>query len=355
MAAVSRAGGVDREIRVVLDPARMQAVGATASSVNQALRQVNTDAAGGAAEIAGSRQSVRVLGNADTALQLRNTRISLGGGRTDPARPDRRRLRRLFEQTSIAKLAAGQVVTFGIERAKGASDVTVYDAAIAEMKKIEADNSGIHFTQLYTSVEYTKQQYESSIEAMVEGAILAVIVVFLFLRDWRRRRSRRWRSRSRRSRPSGSWSLMGFTLNTLSLLALSLVAGCWSTTRSSRSRTSCRHMRMGKSAYQAAIDAADEIGLAVVATSFSIVAVFLPVGLMPGISGQFFKNFGLTVVAAVLVSLAVARHDHADDRGLLPPRQGPRHARRGPADGHLHEGPHLDAQHREVPKPTRPG
>src|SRR6187455_3280583 len=307
MAAVSRAGGVDREIRVVLDPTRMQAMGVTASAVNQALRQVNTDAAGGAAEIAGSRQSVRVLGNAETALQLANTRISLGGGRTIRLDQIANVYDGYSDQTSIAKLAGRQVVTFGVERAKGASDVTVYDAAIAEMKKIEADNTGIHFTQLYTSVDYTKQQYESSISAMVEGSILAVIVVFLFLRDWRATLI------SALAIPLSAiptfWfmDLMGFTLNTLSLLALSLVAGVLVDDAIVEIENIVRHMRMGKSAYQASIDAADEIGLAVVATSFSIVAVFLPVGLMPGISGQFFKNFGLTVVAAVLVSLAVAR------------------------------------------------
>jgi multidrug efflux pump subunit AcrB len=307
MAAVSRAGGVDREIRVVLDPAKMQALGVTASAINQALRQVNVDAAGGAAEIAGSRQSVRVLGNADSARQLADTRISLGGGRTIRLDQVAQVYDGFSEQTSIAKINDRQVVTFSIERAKGASDVTVYDAAIAELKLVEADNPGISFTQLYTSVEYTKGQYESSIEALVEGSILAVIVVFLFLRDWRATLI------SALAIPLSAiptfWfmDLLGFTLNEMTLLALSLVAGVLVDDAIVEIENIVRHMRMGKSAYQASIDAADEIGLAVVATSLSIVAVFLPVGLMPGISGQFFKNFGLTVVAAVLTSLAVAR------------------------------------------------
>ncbi|HYD25076.1 MAG TPA: efflux RND transporter permease subunit [Croceibacterium sp.] len=307
MAAVSRAGGVDREIRVVLDPAKMQALGVTASSINQALRQVNTDAAGGAAEIAGSRQSVRVLGNADSARDLANTRISIGGGRTIRLDQVAQVYDGFSEQTSIAKINNRQVVTFGIERAKGASDVTVYDAAIEELKQIEAHNTGIKFTQLYTSVDYTKGQYETSIEALVEGSILAVIVVFLFLRDWRAT------AISALAIPLSAipafWfmDLLGFTLNELSLLALSLVAGVLVDDAIVEIENIVRHMRMGKSAYQASIDAADEIGLAVVATSLSIVAVFLPVGLMPGISGQFFKNFGLTVVAAVVMSLAVAR------------------------------------------------
>ena len=308
MAAVSRAGGVDREIRVILDPARMQALGVTASQVNKALRQINIDAAGGAAEIAGSRQSVRVLGNADTAYELgqhpdQPRRRPHGQARpTSPTCYDG-----YSEQTSIAKLRGNQVVTFGIERAKGASDVTVYDAAIEEMKKIEEENPGVHFTQLFTSVNYTKEQYESSMAAMIEGAILAVIVVFLFLRDWRATVI------SAIAIPLSAiptfWfmDLLGFTLNQLSLLALGLVAGVLVDDAIVEIENIVRHMRMGKTAYQASIDAADEIGLAVVATSFSIVAVFLPVGLMPGISGQFFKNFGLTVVVAVLMSLAVAR------------------------------------------------
>lgn len=307
MASVSRAGGVDREIRVVIDPAKMQALGVTASAVNQALRQVNTDAAGGAAEIAGSRQSVRVLGNAESAYELGNRRISLGNGRTIRLNQIAEVYDGYSEQTSIAKLADRQVVTFGIERAKGASDVTVYDAAIAEMQKIQDENPGIRFTQLYTSVDYTKDQYSSSMKAMIEGAILAVIVVFFFLRDWRATII------SALAIPLSAiptfWfmDMLGFTLNELSLLALSLVAGVLVDDAIVEIENIVRHMRMGKTAYQASIDAADEIGLAVVATTMSIVAVFLPVGLMPGISGQFFKNFGLTVVAAVLMSLAVAR------------------------------------------------
>lgn len=307
MAAVSRSGGVDREIRVVLDPAKMQSLGVTASQVNAVLRQVNTDAAGGQAEIAGARQSVRVLGNAADAYALGETRINLSGGRIIRLKDVATVTDAYSEQTRIAKLRDRQVVTFSIERAKGASDVTVYDTAMEEIARIEAENPGVHFYALFTRAEYTKEQYKSSIEALVEGALLAIVVVFLFLRDWRATII------SAIAIPLSAiptfWfmDLMGFSLNTLSLLALSLVAGVLVDDAIVEIENIVRHMRMGKSAYQASIDAADEIGLAVVATTMSIVAVFLPVGLMPGISGQFFKNFGLTVVAAVLTSLAVAR------------------------------------------------
>ena len=307
VAAASRRGGVDREIRVTLDPARMQALGVTASQINAALRQTNVDAGGGQAEIAGSRQSVRVLGNAVDAFQLSQRQISLGGGRSvklsDVAtvRDDASEIR------AIAKVGGRPVVTFGIQRARGESDVSVYDESIKVLDEIRAENPGIHFTELFNSVTYTKDQYESSIAAMIEGAILAVVVVFFFLRDWRATII------SAIAIPLSAiptfWfmDMLGFSLNSMSLLALGLVAGVLVDDAIVEIENIVRHMRMGKTAYQASIDAADEIGIAVVATTFSIAAVFLPVGLMPGIAGQFFKNFGLTVVAAVLMSLAVAR------------------------------------------------
>ncbi len=307
LSSVERNGGVDREIRVVVDPERLIALGLTANDINAVLRQVNTDAAGGQAEIAGSRQSVRVLGNAQDAYQLSQTRINVGGGRQVKLSDIAKVYDGYSEQTRIAKLRGREVVTFGFTRALGASDVAVYDGAEKALEKIRKENPNIHITRLFSDVDYTKGQYTSSMEALVEGAVLAIVIVYLFLRDWRATMI------SAIAIPLSAiptfWfmDLLGFTLNFLSLLALSLVAGVLVDDAIVEIENIVRHMRMGKSAYQASIDAADEIGLAVVATTFSIVAVFLPVGLMPGIPGQFFKAFGLTVVAAVLMSLAVAR------------------------------------------------
>ena len=307
MAEVNRFGGVDREIRVILRPDRMQALGVTASQINTVLRQININAAGGRAEVGGTRQSVRVLGNADDAYDLSQTQISLGNGQTIKLSDVAEVNDSFGERSSISKVKGVEVVNFSMTRARGASDVTVYDNAIEIMDKIEAEVPGIEFIPLFNSVTYTKSQYKSSMLAMIEGAILAVVVVFIFLRDWRATVI------SAIAIPLSAiptfWfmDLLGFNLNFLSLLALGLVAGVLVDDAIVEIENIVRHMRMGKSAYQASIDAADEIGLAVVATSFCIVAVFLPVGLMPGISGQFFKNFGITVVISVLMSLAVAR------------------------------------------------
>lgn len=307
LSTVERIGGVDREIRVVLDPTKLQAFGITATQVNNQLRQTNLNAAGGRAEIAGSEQAVRVLGNAQTAYALGQQQIALGDGRTVRLADVARVVDGYAEVRSKAEYNKRQVIAFDIKRAKGASDINVYEGAVEKLEALQKRNPKVRFEKLFNSVKYVEDQYHSAMSALVEGAVLAVIVVFFFLRDWRAT------AISALAIPLSAipafWfmDMMGFSLNQMTLLALSLVAGVLVDDAIVEIENIVRHMRMGKSAYQASIDAADEIGLAVLATTMAIVAVFLPVGLMPGISGQFFKNFGLTVVAAVLVSLAVAR------------------------------------------------
>ncbi|WP_440978380.1 efflux RND transporter permease subunit [Sphingomonas pseudosanguinis] len=307
LSKVIRNGGVTREIRVILDPLKLQAQGLTASEVNAQLRMTNLNAAGGRAEIAGTEQAVRVLGNARNAYDLGQTQINVRGGRTVRL-ADIATVRDLYaEQRSQAAVDGRQVISFDFQRAKGASDVSVFNGAVEKLKGLEKRNQEVKFVLRSNSVKYTEQQYESAIHAMIEGAVLAVIVVFIFLRDWRATVI------SALAIPLSAipafWfmDLLGFTLNQMTLLALSLVAGVLVDDAIVEIENIVRHMRMGKSAYQASIDAADEIGLAVLATTMAIVAVFLPVALMPGVPGQYFKNFGLTVVVSVLMSLAVAR------------------------------------------------
>jgi multidrug efflux pump subunit AcrB len=304
---VSRTGGVSREIRVELDPVRMQSQGISASQVNQQLRAINVNAAGGRAEIAGSEQSVRVLGSALTAHALGETQLSIGGGRTIRLNSIASVRDQWAEQTSYGIQNGRQVVSFMVQKAKGYSDLTVYNEVMKQLNELEVEDPRVGYTLLFTPVQYIEGQYDSSMRALVEGALLAVVVVFLFLRDWRATLI------SAIAIPLSAipafWfmSMMGFTLNMVTLLSLSLVAGVLVDDAIVEIENIVRHMRMGKSAYQASIDAADEIGLPVVATTFSIVAVFLPVAMMGGIIGQYFISFGLTIVITVLISLAVAR------------------------------------------------
>ncbi len=211
-----------------------------------------------------------------------------------------------------------QVVTFAVQRAKGSSEVTAYEAGWAEVRKLEKENPKVRFSEIFNTVDYTKGQYTSAMEGLWEGAVLAVLVVFLFLRDIRATII------SALAIPMSAipafWfmSMLGITLNFMSTMAMGLVAGVLVDDAIVEIENIVRHMRMGKSGYQAALDAADEIGLAVLATTMAIIAVFLPVALMPGIAGQYFKAFGFTVVVSVLMSLLVARMITPLGRGLFP-------------------------------------
>jgi len=309
VAQVSRGGGVNREIRVELDPSRMQALGITAVDVNQQLRTLNLDSPGGRAQLGGGEQSIRVLGGAHTAVALGDTLITLPGAGNRFARlSDIATVHDgVGEIRSIARLNGRDATTFGVMKAKGASDVNVLAAVEKELAKVAKENPQVTMTKVFTTVDYTKAQYDSALMAFIEGSILAVIVVWFFLRDGRATAISALAIPLSAIPTFAFMQLMGFTLNSISLLALSLVAGVLVDDAIVEIENIVRHMRMGKSGFQAALDAADQIGLAVVATSCTIMAVFLPVSFMPGISGQYFIQFGLTVAAAVFFSLLVAR------------------------------------------------
>jgi len=307
VAQVSRGGGVNREIRIELDPGRMQALGITAVEVNAQLRTLNLDVPGGRAQVGGGEQAIRVLGGAKTAQALGETNIILRGGRIAKLADIAEVRDGVSEIRGLSKLNGRPATNFGVFRSKGSSDVTVEKEVAAEIAKIAKDFPQVRFDNVFTSVDNTKLQYESAMITLIEGSILAVIVVFLFLRDWRATAISALAIPLSAIPTFAFMYWFDFTLNGVSLLALSLVAGVLVDDAIVEIENIVRHMRMGKTGFQAALDAADEIGLAVVATSATIIAVFLPVSFMSGIVGQYFKQFGLTVAAAVFFSLLVAR------------------------------------------------
>jgi len=307
VAQVQRGGGVNREIRVELDPARMQALGITAVEVNEQLRSLNQDAAGGRAQVGGGEQSIRVLGGARTAATLGETQIVLPGGRFARLSDLAEVRDSVGEIRAIARLNGRPATTFFVSKAKGYSDVSTDDGIKTELAKISKENPQVRLAQVYTSVDYTRDTYSSALSALVEGSILAVLVVFLFLRNTRATLISAAAIPLSAIPTFAVMQWLGFTLNSISLLALSLVAGILVDDAIVEIENIVRHMRMGKSGFQASLDAADQIGLAVVATSATIIVVFLPVSFMGGITGQYFKQFGLTVAAAVFFSLLVAR------------------------------------------------
>ncbi|HEY0747494.1 MAG TPA: efflux RND transporter permease subunit [Steroidobacteraceae bacterium] len=307
VAQVQRIGGVDREIRVELDPARMQALGLTAVEVNAQLRQLNLDAPGGRAQIGGGEQSIRVLGGAKSAETLADTLIIVPGNKSVRLREIAEVHDGIAETRSLARLNGRPATAFQLFKSKGVSDVSTAEGVAKEMVKIEKDNPSLQIEQIFTTVQHTIKTYHSALEALIEGSILAVGVVWLFLRNLRATLISALAIPLSAVPTFAFMQWMGFTLNGITLLSLSLVAGVLVDDAIVEIENIVRHMRMGKSGFRAAMEAADEIGLAVVATSFTIIAVFLPVSFMGGISGQYFRQFGLTVAAAVFISLLVAR------------------------------------------------
>ncbi|KAA2236502.1 efflux RND transporter permease subunit [Salinarimonas soli] len=305
--SVARVGGVDREVRVTLKPDRLLALGITAAEVNRQLRATSVDLAGGRAELGGKEQSIRALGSAQSLESLRGTTIMLTGGR-------RIRLDEVAdvadtsaEARTFARFNGEPVVAFSVTRSKGASDATVGEAVEKKVAQLQAQNPDVRLSLIDTSVTYTVGNYESAMHTLIEGALLAVLVVFIFLKDWRATLIASVALPLSIFPTFWAMDAMGFSLNLVSLLAITLVTGILVDDAIVEIENIVRHQRMGKSAYRAALEAADEIGLAVIAITFTIVAVFAPVSFMGGIAGQYFKQFGITVAAAVLFSLLVAR------------------------------------------------
>ena len=307
VAQVSRYGGVSREIRVELDPARMQALAITASQVNRQLANLNVDMPGGRADLGDGEQTIRVLGNAHSAWQLAQTQIALPGGRFAKLGSIATVRDAAAEVRSVELYNGRPAISFGVARARDTSDVTVLQGVRRALAKIRKEYPDVDINQTFTSVSYTTHQYHSALEALIEGSILSVLVVWLFLRDTRATLISALAIPLSAIPTFAFMEAMGFTLNQVSLLALSMVSGVLVDDAIVEIENIVRHKRMGKSAYQAAIDAADQIALAVVATSCTIIAVFVPVSFMSGIIGQYFRQFGLSVAAAVFFSLLVAR------------------------------------------------
>jgi hydrophobe/amphiphile efflux-1 (HAE1) family protein len=329
--AVRRVGGVDREIRVDLDPDALNALGTTAGDISRQLRRTQVELPGGEARIGDQEQSVRTVATATSVQDLAALPIVL---------PDMRTVRldtlaqvkdQAAEQRALAMLDGKPIVGFEVTRAVGASALGVADGVAQVVQKLRKRYPNIQINEVSNTVDYVRESYKDSINMLLEGSFLAIIVVWIFLKDWRATII------SSIALPLSVlptfWVLhyvAGYTLNVMTMLALSLVVGILVDDAIVEVENIVRHLRTGKTPIKAAEEAVQEIGLAVVATSATLCAVFLPVAFMPGIPGKFFKQFAVTTVTAVLASLLVARlltpmmaaymmkaHDEPDRDGRL--------------------------------------
>ena len=304
---VDRYGGADREILVELDPIRLDSYGITAAAVSGQLRATNANQGAGQSDIGPGEQAIRILGDQGDVVRLAETTIALPSGR-QVRLSDLGTVTDTYEKIrSFARFNGQEVVVFAVFRATGASEVSAAETTNAALDQIRAENPGVTIDTVVDNVFSTYGNYEAAITTLIEGSILAVLVVLLFLRNWRATLITAVALPLSAIPTFYVMDLLGFSLNLISFLALTLATGILVDDAIVEIENIQRHIRMGKSPYRAAIDAADEIGLAVIATSLTIIAVFVPVSFMPGIPGQYFIQFGLTVAVAVMFSLLVAR------------------------------------------------
>ena len=305
--SVARVGGVTRELQVALDPARMLALGVTAAEVSRQLKAVQQEAPGGRAQLGGAEQSLRTIATVQTAAELAAMDIPLGDGRRVRLEQVATVTDTLAERRSGAFLNGQPVVGFEIVRARGAGEVDVAERIRAALEELKAAHPDITVTEAFNFVDPVIENYHGSLSLLLEGAFLAVVVVWFFLRDWRATLV------SAVALPLSAiptflvMQWMGCTLNVVTLLSLSLVIGVLVDDAIVEIENIMRHLTMGKTPLEAAREAADEIGLAVIATTFTLIAVFLPTAFMSGVVGKFFVQFGWTASIAVFFSLVVAR------------------------------------------------
>jgi len=304
---ITRVGGVTREVRVALDPARMLALGATASEVSRQLRQVQNESSGGRTDIGGGEQPVRTLATVQSADELAQLELALNDGRRVRLGEIASVTDTFAEQRSAALYDGKPVVGFEVSRSRGESEVSVGAGIQEALATLREQRPDLQINEAFNFVTPVQDEYDASMHLLYEGGILAVIVVWLFLRDWRATFV------SAVALPLSvipafiGMYVLGFSINVITLLAMSLVIGILVDDAIVEVENIVRHLRMGKTPYEAAMEAADEIGLAVVATTFTLIAVFLPTAFMSGVAGKFFKQFGWTASLAVFASLVVAR------------------------------------------------
>jgi hydrophobe/amphiphile efflux-1 (HAE1) family protein len=305
---VRRVGGVDREVRVDLDPDALNALGTTAGDISRQLRRTQVELPGGEARVGNQEQSVRTVATTATIQDLAALPILLPDGRTLRLEAVANVRDQAAEQRQLAMLDGNLIVGFEVTRAVGASALGVAEGVQERVDSMRKRYPHITFTEVNNTVNYVRESYKDSMLMLFEGALLAIIVVWFFLRDWRATFV------SSIALPLSVlptfWVLhyvFGYTLNVMTMLALSLVVGILVDDAIVEVENIVRHLRNGKPPKQAAEEAVTEIGLAVVATSMTLCAVFLPVAFMPGIPGKFFKQFAVTTTCAVLFSLLVAR------------------------------------------------
>jgi HAE1 family hydrophobic/amphiphilic exporter-1 len=307
VAQVNIAGADSATLNVVLDPTRLAASGVGVDQVVAALRSQNLAAPVGQVTGPITERAIRLEGRLTRPEDFGQLTVAQRGGRAIPLSQVASVEAGSAERRSAALYNGREAIGLDIVKARGYSTTQVSDAVKARLARLRAQLPGGTSVEIVRDAgERVTQSVKNVQEALVEGAVLTVLVVFLFLNSWR---STVITGLALPVSVLASFVplwVFGFTLNTMSLLGLSLAIGILIDDAIVVRENIVRHVEMGKDHFDAAREGTDEIGLAVAATTFSIVAVFVPVGFMSGFAGQWFQPFALTIAASVLVSLFVS-------------------------------------------------
>ncbi|MGH1368542.1 MAG: efflux RND transporter permease subunit [Maritimibacter sp.] len=301
-------GARPREVHIEIDASRQTALGVGISEVAQAVASDNQDVPAGAVSNNAQSRTVQIEGRLDSIRDFEDIIVARRAGQ--PIRLGDLAIvgTQLAEKSSLAMLNGEEALAIDVIKTQGANTVAVAEEVTHMVEKLNADPQleALNIEILRNNATPVIESFHSVQSMMIEGAALAVVIVFLFLNSWR---STVITGLTLPISIIGTMTaiyLLGFTLNMMTLLALSLAVGILIDDAIVVRENIMRHLHMGKSHFRAALDGTNEIGLAVLATTLSIVAVFMPVAFMDGIVGKFFLQFGITVSVAVIISLFVS-------------------------------------------------
>lgn len=300
-------GAQEREIQINLDKDKLAAYGIATAEVLGSLRSENMEVPGGKVSDKGREITLRAMGEVDSPEEFANLPVARRDGVQIYVRDIATVVDGVKEMDSFSRYQGRPAIGIDIVKQSGANTVELADKVTKVIEELKKEMPpGVNLEIVKDNSIYIRDSVNNVVQTIVEGGILAVIMVFLFLRDWRSTMIGALAIPTSVIATFFAMKVMGFTLNFMSLMALSLSVGLLIDDSIVVIENIVRHMRMGKTPLAAAREATAEIGLAVTATTLTVVAVFIPVGMMTGVVGQFFKQFGITVVFAVMVSLLVS-------------------------------------------------
>lgn len=305
--SVSLVGGTRRAVNIDLDPAAMEALGITPEQVNAAVRNENQDLPVGSLKSDSRERVVQVLSRVKNPQDFGDIIVARRAGNAVRLNQVARISDATEEVESLALYNGERTLLLAVQKAQDENTIAVTDGLKAAVTAMQVElPPGIRLEQIADGSRPIRVSVNNVRQTLIEGAMLTVLIVFLFLNSWR---STVITGLTLPIALIGTFffmNLFGFTINMITLMALTLSVGLLIDDAIVVRENIVRHVQMGKTPYQAAMDGTQEIGLAVLATTLSIVAVFLPIGFMGGIIGKFFHEFGITMVAAVLISMFVS-------------------------------------------------